>query len=212
MYGVGVCVYCGDHADTVDHVPPIHYVSRMIGLGLWRQLGSCYTVPACKGCNSLLGGFVGLSILERQKELKVRLRRKYQVLLDGPEWRSSDLQELGCGLRAYVEGLEVTRTWVLARLSFRAKRQVLLSKPELPVRVCSIPSGVNRRNGVKVCSRCQIEKSIIEFRIKRSYVDVCRTCIERCELKLCRQCRVMKSKAEFVSNRSLACKTCYPIG
>lgn len=74
-----VCVYCGQVAGGVDHVPP-----------LWRaslhRVGPFWLYPCCGPCNSVLGTAKPLCLVERQRDLAERLdvlaRRRKPSRLD----------------------------------------------------------------------------------------------------------------------------------
>lgn len=93
------CYYCGDLANSIDHVLPSVY---LIGLSPEALLAlpklAADTVPACVNCNSLLGASFQESLALRKQELKTRLRKRWARLLDAtPEWTEDDLDGLAEG-------------------------------------------------------------------------------------------------------------------
>lgn len=48
LYPAGLCLYCGEYADTRDHLLPVTYTGRAVR----RQV---LTVPAYRQCNSFIG-------------------------------------------------------------------------------------------------------------------------------------------------------------
>ena len=122
-YGPDVCVYCGDPANSIDHVAPISYVASLQHDWERHRLKlrhSLYRVPACKDCNTRLSAFVGTCITEKRAELKRRLRRRYARLLGEYDWHDDDLAELGYTLSTTIKSQERLRERILARLSFPA--------------------------------------------------------------------------------------------
>ncbi len=120
-YGLDVCVYCGDPANTIDHVCPVWHVARLfdhIADHAHRLRHGLLTVPSCRDCNSRLGGFIAYCVSEKREELKRRLRRKYQHLLGEYDWQPEELAELGHSLRSYIQGQETKRDWIMSRLHF----------------------------------------------------------------------------------------------
>ena len=128
-YGPDVCVYCGDPANTIDHVCPVWHVTRLfddLADHLHSLRHGLLTVPCCRDCNGALGGFIAYCISEKRDELKRRLRRKYQRLLGEYDWQPEELEELGYSLRGYIEGQETKRDWIMSRLQFPRPWEVKL--------------------------------------------------------------------------------------
>lgn len=95
-----LCTYCGDPADTRDHVPPISRVSDYEAFGLRREV--YIKVPCCRECNSLAGDTLQDNILERAEFIKGKLARKYLHRVSLVEWDEDELDELGPILRTKV--------------------------------------------------------------------------------------------------------------
>ena len=120
-YGPDVCVYCGDPANTTDHVTPVSYVAGLLDVidhYSHKLRHGLYTVPCCRDCNVRLGRFVGFSITEKRAELKRRLRIKHRRLLGRYDWQPEEIAELGYSLRTYMRRQENERSGVIARLEF----------------------------------------------------------------------------------------------
>lgn len=100
------CVYCGEIATTVDHVPPQTCRDR------FEQCGRVYApdlVPACRECNSMLRTD-GWTIMERKRLIKEKIRKRYAKYLAIPPWSEEELRDLGPFARAQiVRGLNVQR-------------------------------------------------------------------------------------------------------
>jgi hypothetical protein len=62
------CVYCGSASECWDHVPPIHFITRIIQLEI-TILYECQKVRACMECNLALKGYILTTFLERQQYL-----------------------------------------------------------------------------------------------------------------------------------------------
>jgi hypothetical protein len=107
-----LCTYCGELANTIDHIPP---QSRRAGLeGVYPFL----EVPACKSCNSGLGARPLMRLEDRQQWIHGWLQRHYVKILTLPEWSERELEELGPTLRQKVgRGLAQKRA-TLARIEF----------------------------------------------------------------------------------------------
>lgn len=97
--GYHVCVYCGDPADSVDHVPPSSRVSDYQALGLEKE--EYLLVKACRSCNKLLSDSLQDSIISRIDELKRRLKKR-KAYWTADDWSEEDLEELGPNLRSLI--------------------------------------------------------------------------------------------------------------
>jgi len=95
-----LCVYCGEPADTRDHVPPLSRVSDYESLGLRTEI--YLKVPCCQECNTLAGNELQDSITERVEFIKGRIARKYLYRASLVEWDEDELDELGPVLRSKV--------------------------------------------------------------------------------------------------------------
>jgi 5-methylcytosine-specific restriction endonuclease McrA len=101
------CYYCGEIANTVDHVIPKSLLDKINSLEdeeVAQELKSKrkLTVPACKECNCVLSNSFQRSLQERKTHLKKRLRRRYKKLLEMPNWAEDELKEIGPNLRHYI--------------------------------------------------------------------------------------------------------------
>ena len=97
------CYYCGDLATCDDHVYPVVALRSLYGLTDLPPARLMVIVPACQECNGVLGDEVFPSLISRKNYLKKRLRRRHKRLLALPTWHPQELNDLGPGLREYVE-------------------------------------------------------------------------------------------------------------
>lgn len=93
------CKYCGQIADTVDHLQaksrrrPGHDVNLEF-------------VLACRECNSTLNDYESQDYSVRRRFLFERYTRKFGALLKTPDWADEELAEVGEDLRgSIIEGL-----------------------------------------------------------------------------------------------------------
>ncbi len=99
-HGWPLCVYCGDPADTMDHVPPISRVEDYRAIRHGRE--DYLLVKSCRPCNSLLGSDVHSDIFERIEALKYRLIKKMKGNDSALQWSDEELKGLGKNLRSQV--------------------------------------------------------------------------------------------------------------
>lgn len=94
-YPSGVCIYCGRHAGTKDHLLPRPWSGDTA-----RQFVA--TVPACGTCNSLLGATITVSITERRLIAHRRIRKKFAKVLRTPDYTPEQIDEFEGSLREFV--------------------------------------------------------------------------------------------------------------
>lgn len=103
------CIYCGNIADSVDHVPPISARDGIMALRLTRP-PRFIEVPSCRECNSALGNRALWTVTERKAWIKAWVRKRSRKYLVIPEWDKEDLGALGPNARMFVNaGLEKQR-------------------------------------------------------------------------------------------------------
>ena len=107
------CVYCGVPADTYDHVPALAIVQASSD----KDSFSCYLVPACRECNSLLGT-QGLTVTDRRVIVKKKLKARYRTFLKCAKGTPNELDDLGTNLREIVESGADIGEWMRRRLSW----------------------------------------------------------------------------------------------
>lgn len=93
------CYYCGDVADSIDHVIPRSLLARL-DLATQVAMPRPYadTVPCCRDCNCRLNSSYQETLTERKLELKRRLRKRWGRLVQAtPEWTEEQLADLADG-------------------------------------------------------------------------------------------------------------------
>jgi len=89
------CIYCGQPADTIDHVPPVSRIDDYRAMDKVREL--FVTVHCCRQCNNILGNSLQPTIIDRCEYLKDKLaRRMTRVTL----WSDDELGDIGPNLRS----------------------------------------------------------------------------------------------------------------
>ena len=91
------CSYCGDYADTRDHVLPVSkYRTSRKGISFKD------TIPACRECNSTLGNKAIYLISSRADYLSKVYIKKYSHILHQPQWSEEELNTLTGRLKESV--------------------------------------------------------------------------------------------------------------
>lgn len=118
------CFYCGNIADSTDHVVPKSMLQTLSILedkevtNILVRFNRRLTVPSCKQCNSMLSNKYFDTLRARKAYLKTRLRKKYSSLLRTADWTSEQLQVLDGNMRKRVEQSLREKTEILKRLSY----------------------------------------------------------------------------------------------
>ncbi len=102
----GLCFYCGDYASDHEHVVP-----RVTGLPTW-------IVRACSECNSIAGGELFTSILEKRDYIRARRTKKYGRILKQPEWTEDELADMGRKLRVGIEAAQRAKKFVQSQIEW----------------------------------------------------------------------------------------------
>lgn len=111
------CYYCGDYADTLDHVPPLNSVENMRMEEWHKQKLPFVLIRACTSCNSKLGSKPIYSILERVANIIHKLEKEYEKVMDN-KWSDTELKELGKNLKSIVSAYDVKTAKLQSRLNF----------------------------------------------------------------------------------------------
>lgn len=78
MPGGNGCFYCGDHAETIDHCPPLTWVESK-RMEDWRRSGVEFVLlPSCGDCNKRLGPKGLFTPMERVSFLRAKLDTLYE--------------------------------------------------------------------------------------------------------------------------------------
>lgn len=94
------CVYCGELADTMDHVPP-RDISERMELEIDHIL-----VPSCNECNRTLSNLFLLTLAERAEYIKRKYAKKYRKYNHSVKWDTDELNELDGSLKMFVSGCQ----------------------------------------------------------------------------------------------------------
>lgn len=85
-----LCTYCGEYADSYDHVVPVSYIRIHRKL----EIGNKEAVPCCRECNSMLSNKLHITISERARYLQTRYKSKYKKVLNFPDWDTDELEDM----------------------------------------------------------------------------------------------------------------------
>lgn len=112
----GVCTYCGDPADTIDHVIAVSYQRVCRGGDLGPHC------PACKLCNSKLSNRFFETFIERCQFVHDRLEKLCKPIV----WTSYQIAAMDYGLKTLVRAEHRRRRWLRLRADYFESRDFYL--------------------------------------------------------------------------------------
>ena len=119
-----ICVYCGELAHGIDHVPPLTHAIRMLEISKEELLATALKrVPCCQECNSLAGAVYHATLSERRAYIRKRLTKKYKSLLAAPLWDEDELSDMGFHLQGRIRRLDHTARKVRSRVAYYGLRE-----------------------------------------------------------------------------------------
>lgn len=109
------CAYCGEKADSFDHVPPRNFT----GVKSCKQKRTKKDgVPSCTECNVLLGAKCLLTIGGRAEYLAKKFKKRYWRVLESVDWEPQELDGLGYNMRESVLGTMRVKREINARIKY----------------------------------------------------------------------------------------------
>jgi hypothetical protein len=114
------CYYCGDDAETKDHIVPVSYYhnGKRSGRHLTAEYGKENLIDCCKHCNSIAGNKVFDNIDIKKEFIQNRLWEKYKKLINMPNWTDEELNEIDMPLRKEIKIKVMARKWILNRINY----------------------------------------------------------------------------------------------
>jgi len=119
-YEVKKCVYCGEDANTTDHVIPIsyYYSGERKNKHLTSEYGKENLVDCCRQCNSIAGNKVFNNVEEKRKYIQERLTEKYKKVINMPFWSEEELKQMKGLLYKEIKIQQLAKKWVLNRINW----------------------------------------------------------------------------------------------
>jgi|GEM_PF-3254422 len=114
------CYCCGVVSDCFDHVPPLHYVSRLPEDEINQYKLRKY--PICNECNSILNGLIIIDKKNRIKFVIDKLKKKYKKFLSMPDWSIEELEELEPKMREHVQAHAKFCLYIRNRIAFYSRQ------------------------------------------------------------------------------------------
>lgn len=111
MRNVGhYCTYCGDHAQSLDHVIPKTFEDTC-------SFARTKVVPCCHECNSLLGDAFVHCVGGRADYVRALITERHNKVLSMPDWDTDELEDMSDRMRASIMCAMRHKKAIQARLS-----------------------------------------------------------------------------------------------
>lgn len=139
------CVYCGNPADTKDHVSPrsLHRHLEMFDASTLEDDIAGALVPACRECNCILGNNPSWLLSNRIKACKQKFFRRHYKALTRVIWDEDEIEECGRSLRSAISAMNRGDLELRARYAFKAPidfvQEVELYQLGVDLRIRAIP-------------------------------------------------------------------------
>lgn len=113
-----ICAYCGDWANTLDHVIPISYLSSSDRNKIANYSDDSNLVEACRECNCLASNMVFDSIDEKRAYIQEKLEMRYARLIKMPIWTREEIKEMGWKFRNELKLSALAKKWIINRINY----------------------------------------------------------------------------------------------
>lgn len=124
------CVYCGNVAQTKDHIPPLAWMEALGPSYFDERRLLIVWVPSCKECNTALRDNKLFSIKERTGYLIDYYMKRYNRLATVPVWTQEQINELRGRLKQAVEHFTIYQIGIDRRLKILEENYTVRSMPE----------------------------------------------------------------------------------
>jgi len=113
------CFYCGEDADTKDHIVPLSYqFSGNRNKVHFTRGQEDNLVDCCRECNCIAGNKVFMDVYKKKDYIQEFLKQKYKKVINMPFWSEEQIKELGKGLKKEVKIQQLARKWALNRINY----------------------------------------------------------------------------------------------
>lgn len=123
LFGLkGICTYCGDTAQTIDHVIPVSFFDGKIVRSAALR-GKGVRTYACSDCNCMLSNKYFESFRERCKYVNQGIERRFKRVLNMPVWTDEEFKELGKNIRSRLAEKLNLKALVLERIRWQTTNE-----------------------------------------------------------------------------------------
>ena len=119
---IGICTYCGERANTVDHVIPVSYFdSQIIRTASTKNKG--VRTYSCAECNFMLSNKFFNTFSDRCKYVNQRIGQRHRAILNLPVWTPEEFDELGKNIKARLGEKLNLKAVVLERIRWQTTQE-----------------------------------------------------------------------------------------
>ena len=121
------CFYCGVDSSQIDHFIPQAHIKSIKSLvelegvlnkykeDVWRDQ---QIIPSCGECNRLASDGLFSSPNQKKDFIKAKLAKRYERIMDLPDWGEKEIEILDYGLQQTVKGGLHDRRMIRERLAW----------------------------------------------------------------------------------------------
>lgn len=118
----GICTYCGDTGNSIDHVIPVSYFDDNIKRsGKLNSKG--IRTHSCSDCNSILNDKYFESFYERCQYVNKRIQQRFKKIINLPPWSPEEFAKLGKNIKASLGEKLNLKGVVLERLRWQSTNE-----------------------------------------------------------------------------------------
>ncbi|MCD4760255.1 HNH endonuclease [archaeon] len=119
-YEIKKCFYCGEDANTKDHIIPVsyYYSGKRQNRHFTSDYGKENIVDCCRECNCIAGNKVFDNVYKKKEYIQERLTRKYKKVINSPFWSEEDINAMGKMLKREIKIQQMARSWALNRINY----------------------------------------------------------------------------------------------
>jgi 5-methylcytosine-specific restriction endonuclease McrA len=126
------CAYCGERATDREHVIPYSFVDGHIlaTQGSDERLWT-WILPACSECNGIASDQLFPSPHAKRRHIQSRLEARYYSEIHADPWSDDDYDDMGPGLRQYVQARQAQADLHRERVAYRGPLPISAGSPSL---------------------------------------------------------------------------------
>lgn len=158
----GVCTYCGDPADSIDHIIPVsaNTIAPRKGKTITR-FGP--TTFACRDCNAKISSRGFDSFWERCQWRRSQINEITKPVI----WSSAQINELGYSLKTLVAKEVQKRRWMIMRSDWFESRDFFLCLEQIIGQDCLDPRSDRFNKDMFAYFQSTLERTKYELYMRR---------------------------------------------
>jgi uncharacterized protein YlaI len=118
----GVCTYCGDICNEIDHVIPVSFFDGKV-VRTSNMRGKGVRTYACRECNGILSNKYFENFLDRCRYVNKKISQKYKRILNLPIWEEQEFKQLGKNIKSKLAEKLNLKAIVLERIRWQSTNE-----------------------------------------------------------------------------------------